>query len=172
MNKVKRMIVICLVTIMSLGVLGTSSVNVCAYESNNVHNSTTKKQLFAVPEGGWSSINVKVDYYEYYVPSGTNNKFTSRSKVIVYAAAAATSTPYVTLGNVKHSNDKTFSSWNTISIIYDGDKWDGGFGKENTKAVTYAATTSVTGKLAFLLSCDEAIPATVAGSVDLALKTK
>ena len=155
MNKIKRILAICLTMVMSLGILEAFSIQVYAYENNNLHNS----------------INAKVDYYEYYVKSGSNNKFTSRSVMAVYATAAATSTPYLTLGNVKHSNDKIFNKWSTISIIYDGDKWDNGFGKENTEAVTYAATTNITGKLAFLLSCDGAIPPTVAGSVDLSLKT-
>lgn len=131
---------------MSLGDLGT--LPAYAYKNNNVNKSTTKSRLFAVPEGGWSSISAKVDYYEYYVPSGSNKNFTSRTAMVVYSAAGATSTPYVTLGNVIHSNNKTFNSWNGISIIYDGTKWNGGFGKENTESVTYAATTSATGKLA------------------------
>lgn len=141
-------------------------------KTGHLNNFTTKSQLFAVPEGGWSSITTRVDYNEYYVTSGSNNNFTNRIVMSVYAVAGATSIPYVTAGNVKHSNDKTFSSWNNISIIYDGTKWNGGFGRENTESVTYAATTSVTGKLAFLVSCNGAIPATSAGSVDLALNTQ
>lgn len=81
-----------------------------------------------MPEGGWSSINAKVDYHEYDVPSASNNEFTSRTKMVVYSSAGATSIPYVTLGNVVHSNNTTFSSWNDISIVYDGTKWNGGFG--------------------------------------------
>lgn len=81
-----------------------------------------------MPEGGWSSINAKVDNHEYYVPSGSNNEFTSRAKMVVDSSAGATSIPYVTLGNVVDSNNTTFSSWNDISMVYDGTKWNDGFG--------------------------------------------
>ncbi len=172
MYKVNKILALCLTTIMALGATAVLSPTAYAYENNYISNSTTKKQLFAVPEGGWSTITAKVDYIEYYVPSGSNNKFTSRVSMAVYKTAAATSTPYVTVGNVKHSNDKAFKKWSDISIIFDSSKWDSGFGKENTDSVTYSATTNVTGKLAFLVSCDGAIPATSAGSVDLNLKTK
>ena len=53
-----------------------------------------------------------------------------------------------------------------------GSDWSGGFGKENTDSVTYTAKTSVTGKLAFLLSCNGGVPASYANSVDLDLNTK
>ena len=78
--------------------------------------------------------------------------------------------PQVTLGNVKHSNGKSFSSWNTISIMYGGE-WNGGFGRENTESVEYSAETGTTGDLLFFLSCQGAIPGIVPGSVSLALKT-
>ena len=43
-----------------------------------ITNSTQKKQLFAVPGGGWSTITVEVHYNENYTASGSNNKFTGR----------------------------------------------------------------------------------------------
>jgi hypothetical protein len=172
MKIVKKIMVLCLVGIFILEITGTYSVRVKAAQSDLLHNSTTKNQIFAVPEGGWSTITAKVDYFEYYNPSGSNNNFTSRSKMAVYVSSGATSTPYITLGNVIHSNNKSFTSWSPISIIYDGSKWDDGFGEENTDSVTYSATTSVTGTLAFLLICDDAVIPIVSGSVTLALKTK
>lgn len=108
--------------------------------------------------------------YEYYKPRGWNNLFTSRAKIALYSASGATAVPQVTLGNVKHSNGKSFSSWNTISIMYGGE-WNGGFGRENTESVEYSAETGTTGDLSFFLSCQGAIPGIVPGSVSLALKT-
>lgn len=169
MKKAKKLLAICLTTMLSLGILAAFPTQVYAYQS--ISNSTKATKLFAVPEGGWSSITAKVDYYEYYSPNGSNNNFKKRDATVVYSTAAATSTPYVTLGNVKHSNGKYYRSWNSISIMY-GSDWSGGFGKENTDSVTYTATTSVTGKLAFLLSCNGGVPASYANSVDLDLNTK
>ncbi|MBR1692666.1 MAG: hypothetical protein IJ711_07815 [Lachnospiraceae bacterium] len=133
-------------------------------------NSTTKKQLFAVPEGGWSSINVKVDYIERYSSSGNNNTLNHRSKCVSYARAYATSCPTVSVGNVAHSNGKSFTSWTKEAVMYDGSVWDGCSYWSNYGSVTYSKTTSVTGNLPFILSCDGAVPASSSGSVQLAFK--
>ena len=59
-----------------------------------ITNSTQKKQLFAVPGGGWSTITVEVHYNENYTASGSNNKFTGRSKTVFFNRANTTSVTY------------------------------------------------------------------------------
>lgn len=132
--------------------------------------TTTKKQLFAVPEGGWSSINVEVQYVEKYSTSGSNHTFYERQKWVSYLRTYATSCPAVSLGNVKHSNDTYFTSWIQDTVIFDPNKWEGCACWSNYDSVTYSKTTSITGTLPFVLSCDGAIPALVPCSVELSLK--
>lgn len=115
---------ISLLLVMLVSVICFATVPVSA--ASTLSKLTTKKQLFAVPEGGWSSIRVNVKYYEIYTVSGTKNNFSSRKKSVVYKRAA----------------------------------------------VTYANTTKVTGNLPFTLSCSGGVPASSAGSVSMALKTK
>lgn len=89
-------------------------------------NSTEQTETFPVPEGGWSSMTVNVTYREYYSSnSSITNKFNERQKTVVYHRTYATSRPACQLGNVIHSNDSVFSSWSTLSIMYDGSKWQG-----------------------------------------------
>lgn len=161
---------ISLLLAMLVSVICFTTVPVSA--ASTLSKSTTKKQLFAVPEGGWSSIRVNVEYYDIYTVSGTKNKFSSRKKSVVYKRAAATSMPAVKVHNVKHSNGKVFSSWTKGQIMFDPNNWDGGSIYTNSTAVTYANTTKVTGNLPFTLSCSGGVPASSAGSVSMALKTK
>ncbi len=110
--------------------------------------STQKKQLFAVPGGGWSTITVEVHYNENYTASGSNNKFTGRSKTVFFNRAY------------------------TTSLAVCSSKWENGSTYDNTTSVTYSATTSNTGTLSFMLSCSGGMPASSADSVRLNLNTK
>lgn len=129
-------------------------------------NSTTKRQLFAVPEGGWSSVYARVTYQEDYDSSGTNVTLKKRDKSVVYQIGAATTRPTISLLNVKHSSGKVFNSWQRGSLMY-GPEWHGGSIYYNTQKVTYVRRDKVTGNLPFLFSCSGGIPASVAGSVSL-----
>lgn len=82
-----------------------------------ITNSTQKKQLFAVPGGGWSTITVEVHYNENYTASGSNNKFTGRSKTVFFNRAYTTSCPVCSLDNVKHSNGTVFFELDEGTII-------------------------------------------------------
>ncbi|PXV87364.1 hypothetical protein C8E03_110125 [Lachnotalea glycerini] len=141
-------------------------------KAESLTNSTTKSYLFAVAEGGWSSINMKVMYSENYTKSGNYNKFTSRSKSVLCTRAYATSCPEVYILNVKHSNDKTFSDWTIGSMIFDSSKWNEGFYYTNSSSVKYINTTNVTGNLPFEVYCSGATPTYNMGSVSLSLNTK
>lgn len=137
-----------------------------------ITNSTQKKQLFAVPGGGWSTITVEVHYNENYTASGSNNKFTGRSKTVFFNRAYTTSCPVCSLDNVKHSNGTVFSNWTKGQLYVDTSKWENGSTYDNTTSVTYSATTSNTGTLSFMLSCSGGMPASSADSVRLNLNTK
>lgn len=132
----------------------------------------TVSKMFAIPEGGWSSINVNVSYYEYYTVNGNNAVFSERCQFYLENSAGATEPPYVRPGNVVHSNDKVFKNWSRQSIIYDANKWNSGNGWKNAETVTYNSQTSITGTLAFTLVCDGAVIPISAHTINMSLKTK
>lgn len=138
--------------------------------ASSFSNSTTAKQLFAVPGGGWSSINVKVIYRENYIFNGSKNILNNREKTVFFKRAYATSCPTVTLGNVSHSNGTVFSSWCRSELWIDSSKWDSGSCYVNTQSVSYSTNTSITGTLPFLLACGGGVPAQVPRSLDLSFK--
>ena len=166
--KVGKRTVCCMTVAVIFSVLLGRTLSVNA--GNFFRDSTTKKQLFAVPEGGWSSINVEVQYVEKYSTSGNNNTFNERQKWVSYLRTYATSCPVVSLGNVKHSNDTYFTSWIQDTVIFDPNKWEGCACWSNYDSVTYSNTATITGTLPYILSCDGAIPALVPCSLELSLK--
>ena len=141
------------------------------HAAQSIRNSASQAELFAVPEGGWSSINVSVTYAEYYNASGNNNIFNRREKILNFKRAYVSSIPTATLGPVTHSNNKSFTSWTRGSLWVDASKWDGGSLDYNTQSVTYLKSTGVTGKLTYTLYCKGASIPTRSGSVSLSLKT-
>lgn len=155
--------------IVTLSFLTVHSFTVNA-RSDFFSNSTTNRRLFAVPEGGYSSIYVEVKYMEKYTTSGNLHTFAERSKIVSYLRGFATSCPNVFLDNVSHSNGKLFKSWTQNQVIFDPTKWDGCEWYTNYDSTSYSIITDITGKLPFRLECDGGIPSSVAHSVTLSLK--
>lgn len=156
-----------------LGVFnGRNVLNTHAEErAASFSNSVEKKQVFGVPNGGWSTITVKVTYSEEYSPvgNGASISLNKRQKIVMWQRAYATSCPTVQLLNIKHSNGTTFSSFSTISIMY-GAPWQGANGGQNTQAVTVRRSDGITGNLPFILACSGGVPASATGSVSLSFK--
>ena len=142
------------------------------FAASSISNSKTDSALFAVPEGGWASINIEVIYREGYTSSGSTNTFNSRTRTITYSSIGATTLPYASTGYVSHSNGTSFTSWTRETFMYDGSKWNGGNSYKNTTSVSYSKSTSTTGSLGYTMNCTGSIIPTVSGTVSLSLKTK
>lgn len=166
MKRITKILAFCSV-IMFLCMFGYEPVKAAEY----LRKVETSSQLFAVPEGGWSSINSEVIYSEDYTINGNASTFISRSKTACYNTAYATTAPGLILGNVQHSNGVFYKTWTSVDIIYPG-KWTYGRSYENYETAMYTATTTETGTLAYLYQCDGGIPTTVPKSVVLPLKTR
>ncbi len=162
----KKIYVKYLVLLIGVCCLAITQGTISTRAAASYRNSTTKRYLFPVPEGGWSSIYAEVTYQEDYDSSGMNITLKRRQKSAVYQLGYATFKPYVSLLNVKHSSGTVFNSWRRDSMIYGGE-WDGGIIYTNEQQVTYARRDKITGNLPFLLCCDGAIPPSAAGSVSL-----
>lgn len=127
--------------------------------------------LFAIPEGGWSSIRAKVTYSEDYVTTGERIYYTERSRSVVYTPVGATETPGVQLGNISHSTGKIFQAWEKGSLWMSSD-WEHGYIYINKETVSYLRGKAVTGNLPFLVICNGAVAPTRSGSVQMSLKYK
>lgn len=143
-----------------------------AYAASSPLNKTVKQtEIFPVPEGGWSSIDVEVSYSEHFKENTSgSNKFYQRDKIVVFNRSYATSAPVCKLYNVVHSNNATFSKWQSMSVLF-GSGWQGAEGYKNTEEKSYLKNTDITGKLAFVIECKDSLVPSRAGAVDLSLKT-
>lgn len=83
--------------------------------ANVKHKSTTKDYQFAVPEGGWSTIRVYVNYTENYTPKADSmNKYYRREIYYAYKTSYATTRPsFRLLNNIsyKDKNDKVLHTF-------------------------------------------------------------
>ena len=125
-----------------------------------------ESQLFAVPEGGYSSINIKAGYDEEYTSSNGYNTLYRRTKWAIYKSAYATSSPYIVLDNVSHSNGKIFSNWNRQQTIV-GDGYHSAGCYYNTDSVTYFSRTNITGIMHYRVLCNGAIPPQAAKGITM-----
>ncbi len=127
--------------------------------------------IFAIPEGGWSSIRARVTYSENYVTNEARIYYKERSRSVVYNSVGATETPGVQLGNIGHSTGRIFQAWENGSLWMSSD-WDHGYIYINKEIVSYLRGKAVTGNLPFLVTCDGAIVPTRSESIHMSLKYK
>lgn len=146
--------------------------------ANVKHKSTTKDYQFAVPEGGWSTIRVYVNYTENYTPKADSmNKYYRREIYYAYKTSYATTRPaFRLLNNIsyKDKNDKvlhTFKKWTTCDAMSDG-TWEYFTAIRNGKNFTYKNTTTNKMVINFQASCSGGIPLIHSGSLTMRLNTK
>ena len=163
---IKKSVIIMIISII------VSFVPVLNAEAGLVQDTTSKTQLFAVPEGGWSTITVEVTYAEEYTTDAYYNNFNKRERSVLFKRAYVTSCPIVRFLNIVHTANtysKAFSSFEAQAVMYDSTKWDGCALESNTELASYSRTLDVTGKLPFTLECSGATPTLVSGTIDLDL---
>ena len=165
-QKVIKMLAVSLSMGLVLGLFIPTHVNAAM-----IRDYAGDSYLFAVPEGGWSTLTIRAIYSEDYSASGNNNIFNFRQRTRFKRTAYATTMPTSQLLNITHSNGKSFTSYTATDVIYDPNEWEYGIAEYNRDSVTYSKSTGVTGKLAYIVACEGGIPAQYAGSVTLNLKT-
>lgn len=176
---VKRGVCSCLILVMICCSCLYSTLPAMAATKTVINAEEGKSYLFAVPEGGWSTMRVRVEYTEEY--SNNSSSYTStfyhREKACMFSRAYATTMPVLYLDNVVHRSSsgtslKTFSSWTAIDLLYDPSRWQGANGYKNTTNASYTRSTSNYGTLSYRVSCGSGgIPAVSADSLTLSLKT-
>ncbi len=169
----KMYIKICLlgVTLFLLGMFYQSTNASAAYALNkNYENS----YLFAVPEGGWSSIYVNINYTERYTKyDSSTNKFYSRECIFVYKSSYATSKPVGNVATIKHFTKSGgelhhFTKWNDFAVVVPT-SYDYIWSKQNGKNKFYSKSTDSYAHVAFQVSCNGAVPPIQTGGLKMVL---
>lgn len=134
----------------------SSSVKVEAGTSKTVENE--KSYLFAVPEGGWSTITVYVKYTEKQVKHDSKNKWWRRELYYTYLTKYATEQPYMKiLNNIEHRDNNgklihKFEKWTPVTTMADA-KWDYFALYRNGKNMYYSTTTKNYASVSYTVHC-------------------
>ena len=175
MKKILKLICLCLVIVPLLDAI--SPIRYASAQTYTLSKTYEHQYLFAVPEGGWSSISVYLNYAERYTKyDDITNKFYSRDYVFAYKCAYATSKPWGEVLTIKHYTGSggelhNFTVWNNYAVIMPSG-YDFTSSKQNGKNKFYMNTTSNYAHITFQVSCSGAVPPIQAGGVKLNLKTK
>lgn len=167
-----------IVLVCMMNCISVSNVEAKAYRKNV---DVKKSYNFAVPEGGWSTITVRVNYTELYKKVDSNtNAYYHRMLYYSYKTSYATEKPYLIINSVKHLKKTnngykpfyTFQKWKDAPAMSDG-TWEFFACIENRANKHYANTTSNKAKVYYAVYCDGAIiPMQVGKAVMLGLNTK
>lgn len=121
-----------------------------------------RSYLFAVPEGGWSTITVRISYTEKQVKHDAQNKWWRRELFYAYKTEYATERPYMRiLNNIEHrdGNGKLihkFEKWTPVTSMADA-KWDYFKLSRNGKNMYYSPTTKNSASVSYLVFCNGGI---------------
>ncbi|MGN0242160.1 MAG: hypothetical protein ACI4CS_10775 [Candidatus Weimeria sp.] len=129
---------------------------------------TTKTFYFGVPEGGWSTAKIKLTYIETYSLAGSKVNYNSRTRIILFHPTWATAKPSYSFGTCKHSNGKSFTSWQKDAVIHSTD-WESASAQINRESVTYKKDNSITGTVNASVYCSGALVPTQTTSVSMKL---
>ncbi|MCI8955459.1 MAG: hypothetical protein HFG29_00545 [Eubacterium sp.] len=149
--------------------------NVFAKSYYKVVNYKTT-HVFTVPEGGWSSIMIWINYMERYTKQkNSKNKFYNRDLFYAYRTAYATERPSFSIGKVKHidGNGKTlhtFKKWKPCDALSDG-TWDFFCCDRNEKNKNYSKATKCKAQVNYSVYCKGANIPVRGNTVKLNLKT-
>ncbi len=153
--------IMCLLFVFTMA--GTMIIPMSANAATNVTRTSGRKSyqtLYAVPEGGWSTISFEAELVEKYNYSASKKKniFNRHEKICLWKTAYATTKPSLTISNIIHMNssDKaihTFKSYTKQATMYGGE-WDGCHDYYSTNEVAYSVNTKNYAMLSFYTSCD------------------
>lgn len=161
----KRLIVkkVCL-SLLVVTLLSGAILNDTIKVSAGINKTVTDERayLFAVPEGGWSTITVRINYTERQVKSGTKNKWWRREVFYAYKTEYATEKPYMKLlNNIEHRTENgklihKFEKWTPVDSVADA-KWDYFKLSRNGKNMYYEPTAKNRASVSYLVFCNGGI---------------
>ena len=137
----------------------------CVIKADTVRQTGAKeyKAMYAIPEGGWSTITYQMNLRETFSNNSTTKKnvFSRHEKIAVWKMEYATERPSLVIGNIMHKDSSgniitTFSSYKKQDLIYSA-QWDGGEDLYNTTQKSYSTSTKNYAFLPFYTSCSGAL---------------
>ena len=113
-----------------------------------------------MPNGGYSSVSVNINYREFYRVTGQQKAFYKRNVAYYGQYAYATQKPSFSFSYVQHrmsnGSNYTFSGWKSESAVFPANmSYSGSI--INTKNMTYGRNTSVQGVCCYQVSCGGAV---------------
>lgn len=130
--------------------------------------SEEKTFLFVCPKNVTSTATIKLSYTEDYSTHAEQVWFDNRSRTVLFSTTWVTNKPRWSFGYCKHSTGKTFTNWQSQSVMYSSN-WDQASSQKKTDKVIYFKNTSVTGMVNASVSCSGALVPTKAISVEMSL---
>lgn len=173
----RKLLKICMCFMLIFTVLGLNGSEAKAATVKSLSKTVEVKELFPVPNGGFSACTVSVTYTENYIPGNKKNCFESRTKSYKYKTSYTTKKPTVYVGRITHYNAsgekvRSFKKYHQLDVLYDITKWDYCSLEKNGLDRRYSKTTGRYGYVRFHISCEGALVPTRAHSVKLNLKTQ
>lgn len=182
MNKITKKSLFCLILmfIFTFSLTQTSQ----ALEENMTRERELQKgdtvegtHVFAMPDNGWNTVSIKLDYYEsYYSENNKTNTFPFRQKMyVIKKSGVGSGSISLDVSNVLHTNGSSqtiISGFEQGAILIDSSKWDWGWYYYNTTVKSYSKSTNYKGQVTYLLMCPDAIPASATGSARISLATQ
>lgn len=171
-----RMKIIGIILLIGIIFLNNISLKNVSAKSYNKISDHKKTYVFAVPEGGWSSIMVWVRYMERFTKKAdSKNKFYNRELFYAYRTAYATERPSFAIGKVKHINGEgkilhTFKVWKRCDSMSDG-SWDYFCSRKNETNKYYRNTTKNKAQVSYSTYCRGANIPSRGNTVKLNLNT-
>lgn len=169
-------ILVCMVIALEIITSGIGTIDV--YAAKVKYKNDTKDFQFAVPNGGWSTIRVYINYTENYIPKAdSKNKYYRREIYYAYKTSYATTRPsFKLLNNIcyKDKNGKvlhTFSKWTKCDAMADG-SWEYFAAFRNGKNFTYKNTTTNKAVINYQTNCSGGIPSVQGRTISMRLNTK
>ena len=136
----------------------------CYFDSNGIQKrekikseSSIYRTLFAVPEGGWSSATVRLDYQEKYISMGDYVYYIEHEESVLEKCEGATVIPFVYLNILQYSDGTSVFPWYDKSILYDPLKWNSGRAAVNYNRYSFVYNTNVKGIVSAVIYCEGAV---------------
>lgn len=140
-------------------------------------DEVNKTYLFAIPDNGWNSAKIKLQYFETYDPSDANlNDFMYRQRFFSYKIVGAGANSIdLAVSNFLHTDGQRKTIINDLmqgDVIFNPTEWDYCTYWFNNTSYSYSKNTNFYGQVTYLLLCPDGIPATATDSAKIDFATQ
>ena len=133
--------------------------------------------MFAIPDNGWNSAKIKLQYYETYDPADANiNQFIYRQRFFSYKlVGSGVNAINLSVSNFLHTDGQRKTIIDDLmrgDVVFDPTEWDYCTYWFNNTSFSYSKNTNYYGQVTYLLSCPDGFTATATDSAKIDLATQ